>query len=74
MTILLSTLTQENELSGGLLGISSSKAINGADSEKLLIHLAGALNATVLAKPSTVVSQTRKLSPPMSLFGVLSIP
>ena len=73
-TISLSTLTQENESSGGLFGASSSKGINGVDSEKLLIHLAGAPNTTMLAKPSTVVSQSCKLPPPMSLFGVLSIP
>ena len=55
-------------------GTSSSKGIDGVDNEKLLIRLAGAPNTTVLAKPSTVALQTCKLPPPMSLFGVLSIP
>ena len=54
-----------------LFGISSSKGIDGTDSEKLLIHLVEAPNTTVLAKLSTVVSL---LPPLMSLFGVLSIP
>ena len=49
------------------------EGIDGADSEKLLIRLAGAPNTTVLAKPSTVASQTHKLPPPMSLFNVLSL-
>ena len=62
------------KLTAFLFGISSSKGIDGADNEKLLIRLAGAPNTTMLAKPSTVVSETRKLPPPMSLFGVLSIP
>ena len=57
-----------------LFGISSGKGIDGTDSEKLLIHLAETPNTTVLAKPLTVVSQTRKLPSPISLFGVLSIP
>ena len=62
------------KLTAFLFGVSSSKGINGADSEKVLIRLAGAPNTTVLAKPSTVVSETHDLPPPMSLFGVLSIP
>ena len=69
----LSTLTQENESSSGLFGISSPKGIDGADREKLLICLTGASKTAVLAKLSTEVSQTRKLLPPMSLFSVLSI-
>ena len=52
------------KLTAFLFGVSSSKSI----------HLAGAPNTTVLAKPSTVVSQTCKLPPPLSLFGVLFIP
>ena len=73
-TISLSTLPQENESSGSLFGVSSSKGVDGTDSEKLFIHLARAPNTAVLAKPLTVVSQTHKLPPSMSLFGVLSIP